>query len=82
MGQQFAAIGKKMRYRAGWYAVDDDPQVLFAMGIHGQNLFINRKRRLVVAKLSSWSKPTERLPLFFTHRAFSRLQRTTREAIS
>ncbi len=79
-GQQFGAIGKKMRYRAGWYAVDDDPQVLFAMGIHGQNLFIDRKRRLVVAKLSSWSKPIERLPLFFTHRAFSRLQRSIRGA--
>ncbi len=81
-GQQFAAIGKKMRYRAGWYAVDDDPQVLFAMGIHGQNLFIDRKRRLVVAKLSSWSNPIERLPLFFTHRAFSRLQRSMRGATS
>ena len=75
-GERFAAISRNIRYRSGWYVVDDDPQLLFAMGIHGQNLFIDRKRRLVVAKLSSWGKPIERLPLWFTHIAFGRLQQS------
>ncbi len=74
-GKSFSAIGRNMNYRSGWYIVNDNPQMVFAMGIHGQNLFIDRNRRLVVAKMSSWNKPIERLPLFLTHKTFRGLQR-------
>jgi CubicO group peptidase (beta-lactamase class C family) len=74
-GKAFASISNNMRYRSGWYLVDDQPKTMFAMGIHGQNLFIDRANRIVVAKLSCWKQPIDYLPLWVTHRGFERLQR-------
>ena len=74
-GKAFAFIGKSLRYRAGWYIVDDDPAHLFAMGIHGQNLFVDRTHRLVVAKLSSQASPIDDRALPLTHRGFSEIRR-------
>jgi CubicO group peptidase (beta-lactamase class C family) len=73
-GKSFAMISKNMRYRSGWYLVDDEPKSMFAMGIHGQNLFIDPERKLVVAKLSSWKKPVDYLPLWATHKSFEALR--------
>jgi hypothetical protein len=75
-GKSFASISTNMRYRSGWYLVDDQPKTMFAMGIHGQNLFIDRANRIVVAKLSSWKRRIDYAPLWATHRGFERLQRT------
>ena len=55
----FASISKNMRYRSGWYVIDDAPQILFAMGIHGQNLFVDRANRIVIAKVSSQNQPID-----------------------
>lgn len=74
-GKAFAFIGKSLRYSAGWYIVDDDPAHLFAMGIHGQNLFVDRTRRLVVAKLSSQASPIDYRALPLTHRGFTEIRR-------
>jgi CubicO group peptidase (beta-lactamase class C family) len=83
-GKSFASISTNMRYRSGWYLVDDQPKTMFAMGIHGQNLFIDRAHRIVVAKLSSWKQRIDYVPLWATHRGFERLQRKLgqREATS
>jgi CubicO group peptidase (beta-lactamase class C family) len=75
-GKAFASISTNMRYRSGWYLVDDQPKTMFAMGIHGQNLFIDRANRIVVAKLSSWKQRIDYVPLWATHRGFEKLQRT------
>jgi CubicO group peptidase (beta-lactamase class C family) len=75
-GKSFASISTNMRYRSGWYLVDDQPRTMFAMGIHGQNLFIDRANNIVAAKFSSWKKPVDYVPLWATHRGFERLQRT------
>jgi CubicO group peptidase (beta-lactamase class C family) len=75
-GTAFASISKNMRYRSGWYMIDDQPKTMFAMGIHGQNLFIDRANRIVVAKLSSWKQRIDYLPLWVTHRGFEKLQQT------
>jgi CubicO group peptidase (beta-lactamase class C family) len=75
-GKSFASISQNMRYRSGWYLVDDQPKTMFAMGIHGQNLFIDRANRIVVAKLSSWKRHIDYVLLWATHRGFARLQRT------
>jgi CubicO group peptidase (beta-lactamase class C family) len=74
-GKAFASISTNMRYRSGWYLVDDQPKTMFAMGIHGQNLFIDRANRIVVAKLSSWKQRVDYVPLWATHRGFEKLQR-------
>jgi CubicO group peptidase (beta-lactamase class C family) len=51
--------GLPMRYRSKWYVVDGESPLLFGWGIHGQHLFIDRKRQLVVAKLSSQAQPVD-----------------------
>lgn len=73
-GAAFAGIGRVMSYRAGWYAIHDDPGLLFAMGVHGQNLFIDPANQIVIAKFSSQDRfdyPVVRL----THAAITELRR-------
>jgi CubicO group peptidase (beta-lactamase class C family) len=75
-GQAFAAISPNMSYRSGWYSLHDEPKLLFAMGVHGQNLFVDRRNQIVVAKLSSQPNRIDYRALPLTHRAvpeFSRL---------
>jgi CubicO group peptidase (beta-lactamase class C family) len=74
-GKAFAAISTDMRYRSGWYIDDRKPKTIFAMGIYGQNLFVDLANRIVVAKLSSWNKPIDYGRLWLTHRGYERLQR-------
>jgi CubicO group peptidase (beta-lactamase class C family) len=69
------STGRTTRYRSGWYLVDDPPKTMFAMGIHGQNLFVDRANGIVVVKLSSWKRRTDPVPLWLTHRGFERLRR-------
>lgn len=63
------SISKNMRYRSGWYVIDDAPQILFAMGIHGQNLFVDRANGIVIAKVSSQSQPIDGQSIWLTHKA-------------
>jgi CubicO group peptidase (beta-lactamase class C family) len=73
----FAAAfrGRTMRYRGGWYVVDDAPKMLFAMGVHGQNLFVDRDHRLVIAKLSSQGPALDYRAIALTHLAIPELRR-------
>lgn len=41
-------------YRNFWYDIEAGSGVLYAIGIHGQGLYIDTKRDVVVAKHSSW----------------------------
>src|SRR5262249_5921674 len=45
--------GVAMHYRAQWYVERRVPPLLFALGIHGQNLFVDAANALVIAKFSS-----------------------------
>src|SRR5262249_19851831 len=45
--------GRRMHYRNQWYVDVDEAPWLFALGIHGQYLFVDRRNRVVVAILSS-----------------------------
>jgi CubicO group peptidase (beta-lactamase class C family) len=74
-GESFAAISRKMRYRSGWYVVDDEPQILFAMGIHGQNLLVDAANRIVIAKLSSQNDPIDPRAMWLTHQAVPEFRR-------
>jgi CubicO group peptidase (beta-lactamase class C family) len=67
--------GRSMSYRGGWYVIHDEPRTLFAMGIHGQNLFIDRANRLVIAKLSSQGSPIDYGAVALTHRAVPEFRR-------
>jgi hypothetical protein len=52
-----------------------EDELLFAMGVHGQNLFIDRANHIVIAKFSSWSQPTDGRALWLTHTAVAEIGR-------
>ena len=70
-----AFAGLAMRYRSGWYVLDDGPQTLFAMGIHGQHLFVDRANRLVIAKLSCQPDALDPAATGLTLRAVAEIRR-------
>ena len=74
-GKTFAPISPSMTYRSGWYVINEQPQILFAMGVHGQNLFVDRANRLVIAKLSSQGGQIESQAMGLTHRAVPEIRR-------
>ena len=51
--------GISIHYRAKWYVDRRAPRLLFALGIHGQNLFIDTSNRIVIAKFSSQAQPLD-----------------------
>ena len=55
----FAAYfpGLPVRYRSQWYVLDGPAPLLFGLGIHGQNLFVDRAHSLVISKVSSQPLP-------------------------
>ena len=50
------------------------------MGIHGQNLFVDTENRIVIAKLSSWSKMTDYVALPLTHVSVGSIRRSVLRA--
>jgi CubicO group peptidase (beta-lactamase class C family) len=75
-GEFAASFGQRdMSYRNGWYVVHDAPGTLFAMGIYGQNLFIDRANRLVIAKMSSQANPLDADAIALTHMAVAEIRR-------
>jgi CubicO group peptidase (beta-lactamase class C family) len=73
LGRILAPVSRNMGCRSGWYIVNEAPRRVFAMGIHGQNLFIDLENRIVVAKLSSWKRANDPLPFLATHWVFAHL---------
>src|SRR5688572_19655879 len=67
--------GLPMRYRSKWYALDGEAPLVFGLGIHGQNLFIDRANQLVIAKLSSQAAPLDAARIGLTMRAVSQLRK-------
>jgi CubicO group peptidase (beta-lactamase class C family) len=67
--------GMTMSYRGSWYVIHDAPEMIFAMGIHGQNLFVDRANGLVVAKISSQTHPIDHQAIMLTHRAVAEIGR-------
>jgi CubicO group peptidase (beta-lactamase class C family) len=74
---EFAAAfsGATMRYRNCWYVMDNHPQTLFAMGIHGQNLFVDRTNRMVIAKFSSQAQALDVMAITLTQMAVREVRR-------
>ena len=66
--------GLPLRYRAKWYALDGAPPMLFGWGIHGQHLFVDRARQVVIAKLSSQGLPVDLERMAKTLEAVARIR--------
>lgn len=79
-GKAFAPISTEISYRSGWYVVDEEPQILFAMGIHGQNLFVDRANRVVIAKFSSQDERLDSRAMWLTQKAVPEFRRCLLEA--
>ena len=48
-----------MHYRNKWYADLGEEPLLFALGIHGQYLFVDRRNQLVIVMMSSLADPLD-----------------------
>lgn len=72
--------GLPMKYRSKWYVLEAGKgekaaPLMFGMGIHGQNLFVDRASQIVVAKLSSQAMPLDAPRIALTMRAISELRK-------
>ncbi|MEM1162330.1 MAG: serine hydrolase [Pseudomonadota bacterium] len=51
--------GLEMHYRSKWYVLRGKDPVLFCLGIHGQNLLVDRKAQVVLARHASGPDPLD-----------------------
>jgi CubicO group peptidase (beta-lactamase class C family) len=51
--------GIPIHYRAKWYVERRESPLLFCLGIHGQNLFVDAANEIVIAKFSSQAQPLD-----------------------
>jgi len=49
--------GMAMHYRSKWYVLRDDNPIVFGLGIHGQNVFVDTQNDIVIAQFSSQPEP-------------------------
>ncbi len=63
--------GFPIRYRSQWYVLDGQAPMLFGLGVHGQHLFADRTRGIVIAKVSSQALPLDADRITLTMRAAS-----------
>lgn len=55
-----------MHYRSKWYVLRGDAPIMFGVGVFGQNVFIDRKNKIVVAKFSSQALPMDEQRILLT----------------
>ena len=67
--------GLQMRYRSKWYVLDGAYPLVFGWGIHGQNLFVDRRNELVIAKFSCQATPVDVGRMALTFQAVEQLRK-------
>ncbi len=67
--------GATMHYRSKWYIEHGPQPLLFGFGIHGQNLFIDPKAEVVIAKFSSQAPPLDTKLIVATSAAVSTIRK-------
>lgn len=60
-----------IRYRSKWYVLDAGRPIVFGVGVHGQNVFADLERKVVIAKLSSQPMALDRDLILLTITAVS-----------
>jgi CubicO group peptidase (beta-lactamase class C family) len=68
--------GRKMHYQNKWYADLGEAPLLFALGIHGQYLFVDRRNQLVIVMMSSQANPLDAELISLTMTAVSHIRET------
>jgi CubicO group peptidase (beta-lactamase class C family) len=67
--------GIPIHYRAKWFVERSANPVLFCLGIHGQNLFVDAKNEIVIAKFSSQPQPLDEACIALTGTLVGALRR-------
>lgn len=67
--------GMPIHYRSKCYVVRGETPVLFGLGVHGQNLFVDFARDIVIAKQSSQPPPLDAALIHMTTRAVAAITR-------
>jgi CubicO group peptidase (beta-lactamase class C family) len=67
--------GLPIKYRSKWYVLEGQVPLMFGVGIHGQNLFVDRRNEIVIAKLSSQALPLDAARISLTMRGVSQLRK-------
>lgn len=55
-----------MHYRSQWYVLNGNEPMVFAVGVHGQNVFIDKVNDLVIAKVSCHATAMDADKILFT----------------
>lgn len=66
--------GLPISYRSKWYVLHGPSPMLFGLGVNGQNLFVDRKNEIVIAKFSSQAMPMDEACIMLTMRAADRIR--------
>lgn len=66
--------GRHIHYRAKWYVERGTHPVMSGFGIHGQHLFVDRARQIVVVKFSSQALPLDGDAIRITYRAMDAIR--------
>jgi CubicO group peptidase (beta-lactamase class C family) len=64
-----------IHYRSKWYVLHDAAPIMFGVGVFGQNVFIDRKNQIVVAKFSSQALPMDEKRILLTIRGIEAIWR-------
>lgn len=72
--------GMPIHYRSKWYVWHGASPMLFCLGVNGQNLFVDRKNQIVIAKFSSQAMPMDERRILLTMRAAERIREVLRTA--
>lgn len=67
--------GEDIHYRSKWYVLRGSAPLIFAVGVFGQNLFIDPTNRIVIAKFSSQSLPLDEARIALTMRGVEMIRR-------
>jgi|SRR3984885_3188966 CubicO group peptidase (beta-lactamase class C family) len=55
-----------IHYRSKWYVLQSAAPMMFGVGVFGQNVFIDRKNQIVIAKFSSQALPMDEKRILLT----------------
>lgn len=66
--------GMPIHYRSKWYVLHGEAPMIFGVGVFGQNLFVDPKNRIVIAKFSSQALPMDEERILLTMRGIEAMR--------
>jgi hypothetical protein len=63
-----------IHYRSKWYVLRGAAPMMFGVGVFGQNVFIDGKNQLVIAKFSSQGLPMDEKRILLTMRGIEAIR--------